>query len=180
MPTGSRTAWIEAWESDLTPSPAARRSQARVTAQVRTAHYYTREAVARVPQIEESPRQEQQELARPLQRPRVVTRRRSRWGLGLMALVFSALLLAVVIIVPVLVSSATTQTESAIGQMQSDQQRLAGETATLSAQISALSAPDRVAEQASRLGLGPAQSVKYVQTGNETAATEGDTAIAGR
>jgi multidrug efflux pump subunit AcrA (membrane-fusion protein) len=94
--------------------------------------------------------------------------------------VFSALLLGIVIVAPVLINSATTQVESEIGRMQNRQAQLAADTAALSAQISALSAPDRVAEQAGRLGLGPAQSVHYVETGAETVPTEGDTTIAGR
>ena len=186
MLTPSRSAWVDAWEADLTPSPAAARSRARATAHVRASRYYTREAVARVPLIEESPREEwhekqqEQQARRPAPRARLVTSRRSRYGLALATLFFSALLLGVLVIAPVLISSTTTQMESQIGQQQSAQQQLTAETAALSAQISALSAPDRVAEQASRLGLGPAQSVHYVQTGTATAATEGDTTIAGR
>lgn len=177
----SQSAWMNAWEGDLTPSPAARRSEARASAHMRSTRYYTREATARAPQFEEMPQQAQ---ARPLPRMKVLTRRRPHWGAVMVALVFSALLLGVVIIAPVLINSATTQMESDIGQMQSGQQQLAAETAALSAQISALSAPNRVAEQAGRLGLGPAQSVYYVQTATETAAktaaTEGDTTVAGR
>ena len=187
MLTPSRSAWVDAWEADLTPSPAAERSRARATAHVRASRYYTREAVARVPQIEERLPEEQQEdlreeqrLRRPAPRIRLVTTRRSRYGLALATLLFSALLLGVLVIAPVLISSTTTQMESQIGQKLSAQQELTAETAALSAQISALSAPDRVAEQAGRLGLGPAQSVEYVQTGTATAATEGDTTIAGR
>jgi len=179
MPTATRTAWMNAWESDLTPSPAARRSQARAEAHVRSSRrFYTRDATARVPAPVERP--QQQEAARPAPSLKVITRRRPRWGLALAALLCSALLLGAVIVAPVLINSATTQMESDIGQMQGDQQQLAAETAALSAQISALSAPDRVAEQASRLGLGPAQSVYYVQTGTETALTAGDTATSGQ
>jgi uncharacterized protein HemX len=179
MSTNARSAWMEAWEADLTPSPAARRSQARSTAHVRATRYYTREAVARVPEFEERPRQEQ-EYDRPVPQFKLVTRRRPRWGLAIVALLFSALLLGAVIIAPVLINSATTQMESDIGQMQTDQQGLAAQTEALSAQISALSAPDRVAEQAGRLGLAPAQSVQYVQASGETAATEAAPTIAGR
>lgn len=179
MPTAGRSAWMNAWEQDLTPSPAAKRSQARVEAQMRTSrHYYTREATARLPQPVE--RTGQQEEARPLPELKVVTRRRPRWGAMLVAAVLAALLLGIVIVAPVLINSATTQVESEIGRMQSRQAQLAADTAALSAQISALSAPDRVAEQASRLGLGPAQSVYYVEAATETAATEGDTTVAGR
>jgi cell division protein FtsL len=175
MPTATRTAWMDAWEQDLTPSPAARRSQVRVEAQLRAHRYYTREATARLPQRVEKSRE-----AQPLPELRVVTRRRPRWGAMLVASVISALLLGIVIVAPVLINSATTQVESEIGQMQHQQAQLAADTAALSAQISALSAPDRVAEQAGRLGLGPAQSVYYIETATETAATEGDTTIAER
>lgn len=180
MAANTRSTWIEAWEGDLTPSPAARRSQARVSAQVRTTRFYTREAVARVPQFETRPRQEQEEYARPAPQLKVITRRKPRWGLAIAVLLFSALLLGVVVIAPVLINSATTQMESDIGQMQGDQQQLAAETEALSAQISALSAPNRVAEQAGRLGLAPAQSVHYVQSDDETATTKDATTIAGR
>jgi|WetSurMetagenome_2_1015567.scaffolds.fasta_scaffold24761_3 hypothetical protein len=182
MLTPSRSAWVDAWEADLTPSPAAERSRARATAHVRASRYYTREAVARVPQIEERlpEEQDEQQLRRTAPRIRLVTTRRTRYGLALATLLFSVVLLGMLVIAPVLISSTTTQMESQIGQKLSAQQELTAETAALSAQISALSAPDRVAEQASRLGLGPAQTVEYVQTGTATAATEGDTTIAGR
>jgi cell division protein FtsL len=176
MPAATRSSWMNAWEADLTPSPAARRSEARASAHVRSTRYYTREATARVPQFEETSQQQ----VRPLPQMKVLTRQRPPWGAVMVALVFSVLLLGVVIIAPVLINSATTQMESDIGQMQSGQEQLAAETAALSAQISALSAPNRVAEQAGRLGLGPAQSVYYVQTATETAATEGDTTVADR
>ena len=50
MPTTAREVWMEAWESDLTPSAASRRSAARVEAQIRSTRYYSREATARVPE----------------------------------------------------------------------------------------------------------------------------------
>jgi cell division protein FtsL len=183
MLTPSRSAWVDAWEADLTPSPAAERSRARAAAHVRASRYYTRDAVARVPLIEErlpEEQQEEQQQRRPAPRVRIVTSRRSRYGLALATLLFSALLLGALVIAPVLISSTTTQMESQIGQKLSAQQDLMAETAALSAQISALSSPDRVAEQANRLGLGPAQSVEYIQTVTATAVTEGDTTIAGR
>jgi hypothetical protein len=183
MLTPSRSAWVDAWEADLTPSPAAERSRVRATAHVRASRYYTREAVARMPQIEErlpEEQREEQQLRQPAPRVRFVTTRRSRYGLALATLLFSALLLGLLVIAPVLISSTTTQMESQIGQKMSAQQDLMAETAALSAQISTLSAPDRVAEQASRLGLGPAQSVEYVQNSAATAMAEGDTTIAGR
>ncbi len=67
-----------------------------------------------------------------------------------------------------------------MGQLESQRADLITSTSALSAQISALSAPDRVADQAIQLGLGPAQSVQYVQDETGATATEGDTAVAGR
>ncbi len=179
MPTATRSAWMDAWERDLTPSPAARRSQARVEARTRTRRYYTREATARIAQPVETP-----EETRPLPQLKVVTRRRPHWGAVLVAALFSVLLLGVVIVAPVLINSATRGVEAEVGRMQTEQARLAADTAALAAQISALSAPDRVAEQAGRLGLGPAQAVHYVQPDHvETAGSavlEDETTVAGR
>ena len=190
----SMSSWMAAWEQDLTPSPAARRSQARVTAQVResvpaqtrSSRYYTREATARVPMPVERPEEESRELPELS----VVARRRPRLGLALLTVVFAAMVLGVVIIAPVLINSATRQTEAGVGKMQAQQDDLTAQTAALSAQISTLSSPDRVAEQASQLGLGPAESVHYVTSASqsatavagsaETAAMDGDTTVAGR
>ncbi len=50
MPTTATVRWMEAWEGDLTPSAAARRSAAGVEPLISTrARYYSREAMARVP-----------------------------------------------------------------------------------------------------------------------------------
>ena len=176
MPTATRSAWMEAWEGDLTPSAAASRSAARASARMPHTRYYSREATARVPQ----PIQEATPTPRPLPELKAVIRRRPRWGMVVLALTFAALLLGALVIAPVLINSAATGLESAVGRAEAQQQQLSAETAALSAQISALSSPQRVAEQAARLGLGPALSVHYVQTGTETASAEGDTTVAGR
>ena len=192
---GTMSTWMDAWEQGLAPSPAARRSQARAAARtresapadVRTTRYYTREATARVPQqVEEQEReQEQEQESRPLPQPRMVIRRRPRWGLVLLVVLVAALLLGVVIVAPVLINSANTEMQSNLGHLQAQQRDLTAQTTALSAQISALSSPDRVAEQAGRLGLGPAESVSYVTVGGDTtseqtAAAEGDTTVARR
>jgi cell division protein FtsL len=70
--------------------------------------------------------------------------------------------------------------ESAVGQLETQQKQLTADNSSLSAQISALSSPDRVAEQAGRLGLEPAKSVEYVAAGTQTAVAEGATTVAGR
>jgi cell division protein FtsL len=175
MPTASRSAWMDAWESDLTPSQAAGRSAARAEARIRSTRYYSREATARVPQ----PTREV-ERTQALPKLKVVTSRRPHWGLALVVLVFAGVLLGASIVAPVLINSAATALESDVGQLEAQQNELSASTAALSAQISALSSPERVAEQALQLGLGPANSVHYVEVETETAATKGDTTVAGR
>lgn len=98
----------------------------------------------------------------------------------MLALMFAALVLAVSVIVPVLVNSAATGVESTVGRLEAERQELAAAASALSAQISALSSPERVTEEAAQLGLGPAQSVHYLQAGTETATSEGDTTVARR
>jgi cell division protein FtsL len=108
----------------------------------------------------------------------LVTRRRPQWPTISVALLFAVVLLGVSIISPMLLTSGVTEAESQVGRMESDQARLLGTITALSSQISALSAPDRVAEQAAQLGLQPAEKVHYLQSG--MAETEGDTTVAGR
>lgn len=93
-------------------------------------------------------------------------------------LVFAALLLAVSVVSPMLLSSRAAGVETQVGRMENTEAQLSASVAALSSQISALSAPDRVAEQAAQLGLQPAGQVHYVQSG--PAGTEGDTTVAGR
>jgi hypothetical protein len=173
--TTSRSAWIHAWEGDLLPSPAARRSAARVDARTRSARYYGREATAKLSQ----PAPEAQR-SRALPELKVVASRKPRWGVLLLALAFAGLLLGISVVVPVLVNSAATGVEATVGHLTTQQQQLATDTSALSARISALSSPAHLTEQATRLGLGPARSVHYLQAGTETAPSEGDTAVAGR
>jgi cell division protein FtsL len=175
MATASRSAWMNAWENDLVPSDAALRSAARVTARTRYTRYYGREATARLPQPEP-------EVLRTEAPPelKVVTRRRPRWGAILVALAFAGLLLGVSVVVPMLVSATATSVEQAVGELEAREQALTTAASTLSARISTLSSPKRVTEQAIQLGLGPAQSVHYLQAGTGTAASGGDTTVAGR
>ena len=175
MPTASRSAWIDAWERDLTPSAAAMRSRARVAARIRSTRYYGREATARLPQP--NPEVERGEALPEL---KIVTRRRPRWGMALLVLAFVAVLLGALIIAPVLVSSAATGLEARAGQLESQKQELTAATSALFAQVSTLSSPERVAEQAAELGLVPAVSVYYMQVGRGAVALEGDTTVAGR
>ncbi len=168
-----RSTWIDAWEGDLIPSPASRRSAARAGARTSATRYYGREATARLPQP--SP---EIERAEPLPKPRLVVRRRPQWPTIGVALLFAFVLLGVSIVSPMLLTSEATQVESQVGRMENDQAQLSATIAALSSQISALSAPDRVAEQATQLGLQPAEQVHYMQSG--MAGTEGDTTVAGR
>ncbi len=175
MATAGRTLWMQSWESDLGPSPASRRSAQRVNARTSATRYYGREATARLPQpMPEAPRNE------PLTEVKVYASRRPRWGLLLLALCLAAVLLGVAVICPVLLSSAATDEEAAVGRMEAQQRDLTAEGTTLAAQISALSSPERVAEEANKLGLRPANSIHYLQVGAGTEAAEGDTTVAGR
>lgn len=175
MATRSRSAWIEAWEGDLVPTPAAVRSATRTSVRVRSSRYYGREATARQPQpaLESGTTQAPPKL-------KVVARRRPRWPLIALALVFAAALLGVAVISPMLVSSAVTDIESAVGRAEAKERALTADNTALASKISALSAPDRVAEQAARLGLEPAEDVSYVAPGRSATATEGGTTLAVR
>jgi cell division protein FtsL len=176
MLSNSRQSWVDAWENDLTPSPAARRSAARVHGRSSSARYYGREATARVPKpLPEAPRRQ------PLTEIKVaqVSRRRP-WRFSLVAVAFCLVLLAAGYIVPVLVSSSTTDLEAATGRLETKQQALTQAGTDLSAQVSSLSSPERLAEQAVNLGLEPAATVHYLEIDAGAAAAEGDTTVAGR
>lgn len=176
MPTASRSVWMEAWEKDLVPSEAARRSADRVDARTHSVRYYGREATAR--RLSQAEREFQSDRALP--ELKIVRRRRPRWGAVVVAVVMASLLLAVSMVVPMLISAATTELESAVGELEARQGEVAAAASSLSAQVSALSSPERVVEQAVQLGLVPAQSVHYLQVESGTAAAEGDTTVAGR
>jgi cell division protein FtsL len=95
-------------------------------------------------------------------------------------LCLAGLLLGAAVICPVLLSSAATDVEAAVGRMEAQQKELTQAGVTLSAQISGLSSPERVAEEANKLGLQPATSVHYLQVDAGAAVAEGDTTVAGR
>jgi cell division protein FtsL len=99
---------------------------------------------------------------------------------ALLVALIAGVVLGAVIIAPVLVSSAATGIEAQVGQLEAQQEELSTATSGLAARISAMSSPDRIAEQAAQLGLGPAQSVQYMSAGDEPVGTEGDTTVAGR
>jgi cell division protein FtsL len=175
MATVGRTLWMQSWEKDSSPSAAERRSAQRINARTSSARYYGREATARLPQpLPEAPR------AEALTEVQVYTRRRPRWGLVLLMLCLAGLLLGAAVICPVLLSSAATDVEAAVGRMEAQKKDLTQAGTTLSAQISALSSPERVAEEANKLGLQPASSVHYLQVDAGTAVAEGATTVAGR
>jgi cell division protein FtsL len=187
MAAGSMSAWMQAWESDLTPSSAARRSAAReaaresaqeamrIGARSRYARYYNREATARLPEpaVEAAPFPVGATL-------REVPLPRRRLGLAVLALAFALLVVGSCVVVPVLVSAATTEAESAVGQVEARQKALATETSALAAEISALSSPQRVTELAGQLGLVPAADVSYIAAGFGVGDPEGDNEVAGR
>lgn len=173
MATAARTAWIEAWEGDLVPSAASQRSEARVSARSRSTRYYGREATS--PMSQPAP---ELERAEPLPKPRLVTRRRPQWPMIAAVVAFAALLLGVAVVSPMLLSSRTTEMESQVGYLENNEAQLSASVAALTSQIAALSAPERVAEQASQLGMQPAERVYYMESAQLE--TEGDTTVAGR
>lgn len=177
MATTSMSTWMAAWEGDLTPSPAARRSAARVEARARSqsSRYYGREATARLP--EPLPQAERVEAVPVL---RVVTRRRPRWGLVTALVALALVLVGSAVVAPVMINSATTQVESAVADLEAQQQELTADRSALAAQISSMSSPRRVAEQAAQLGLVPAEKVHYVTVESVLSVTEDDTTVAGR
>ncbi|MCL5734142.1 MAG: hypothetical protein M1274_00890 [Actinobacteria bacterium] len=97
-----------------------------------------------------------------------------------MMLGLAGMLLSAAVIIPLLLNSAATDTEALVGRVEAHERALTQAGGTLSAQISALGSPDRIAAEASKLGLQPASSVHYVEVDAGTAAAEGDTTVAGR
>ncbi|NLO26957.1 MAG: hypothetical protein GX113_02055 [Actinobacteria bacterium] len=189
MTSIARLAWMADWEESVRASSASRRSgtkgfgetrptaRTQVTARMDSSRYYGREATARVLQ----PSRDTVVAPRPLPRLRLVARRQQpRWGLIVMALAMIGALVAACIIAPMLIHSASTDLESTIGRLESEQKELAAANSALSAQISALSSPERVAEQATRLGLGPAVYVHYVEAEPGPPVAEGEPTISGR
>jgi cell division protein FtsL len=175
MAEGGRTLWMQSWETDSRTSRAAARSAARVHARTSSSRYYGLEATARLPQpVPEAPR------TQALTEVEVATSHKIRWGLLLAVLGVTALLLAAAVICPVLLSSAATDVEAAIGRMEAQQRDLTAAETTLSAQISGLSSSERVAQEASKLGLEPAASVHYLQVDAVATVAKGDTTVAGR
>ena len=170
----ARSTWIEAWEGDLVPSTASRRSAVRVSARSsQSARYYGREATARLPRPAPELHRTQ-----PLPKPRLVTRRRLQWPMIAAVILFAAVFLAVLVVTPMLLSARAIQIESKVGQMENTEAQLSASIAALSSQIAALSSPERVAEQAAEIGLQPAERVHYVPSGQPE--TEGNTTVAGR
>lgn len=168
MLTPSRMEWVKAWEQDLAPSAAARRSAARIAARVDATRYYGRQATApALPDLQ--PRAKADQVAPRL---RVVKQRRPQWKAVSLALVTVAVLVACCFVTPVLLRAATTDAESAIGKLQVKQEQLRAENMALGARISFLRSPLRVSEQAAQLGLGPAQSVHYLELSQTVAAAE--------
>jgi cell division protein FtsB len=146
-----------------------------IEARMSSTRYYGREATARhADPWPEAPRRK----AAP--RLRVVKHRVPRWRLGLVAGVFAVLLIGLTVVAPILTSSTVAGMESAVGQAEAQQQQLAADTAALSSEISSLSSPQRVAEQAAQMGLVPANDVSYLSSGEQQMASEGDTTVAGR
>jgi outer membrane murein-binding lipoprotein Lpp len=146
-----------------------------IEARMDSTHYYATGATARRPEVwPDAPRR----ATAP--RLKVVKHRVPRWRLGMVAGVFALLLIGLTIVAPIVASSAVAGLESAVGQAEAQQQQLAADTAALSSQVSSLSSPQRVANEAAQLGLVPANDVSYLPSGEQMLASEGDTTVAGR
>lgn len=173
------------WEAAARRRPAGHEcervilhAERSIEARMSSTRYYGREATARVAQPwPEAPRRQ----ATP--RLRVVKRRVARRRLAVLAVAVGLLLVGSTIVAPMMTSAAVAGVETAVGQAEALQEQLAAETAALASQISSLSSPQRVAEEAAQLGLAPAQEVSYVSpelSGGPMLASEGDTTLAGR
>ena len=171
----SQAEWMSVFAESLEPSAAAKRSQARLAARARTVRYYGKEATARIPQVEP-----EAEYALPLPELKIVAHRRPRLGVVMLIVAALVLLLATGVVCPVLIGTATTGVESAMGRLESKQEELSALASELAAQVAALSAPDRIAEQAAEMGLVPATTVQYLDAAQDVAGTEGDTTAPGR
>lgn len=150
-------------------------SDRSVEARISSSRYYAREATAR----KHRPLPEAVRRQTP-PRMRVVRPKTSVWRLRILVSVFAALIVALTVITPIVINTAAAGLEAAVGQAEAQQEQLAADTAALSSQISSLSSPQRVAEQAAQLGLVPAGQVSYLATGEQMLASEGDTTVAGR
>lgn len=148
-----------------------------IDARMGSSRYYTREATARLPE----PWPEAERRPEP-QRARAVRKRRSGRWLGAAAVLFGVLLVGFGVVAPMMISSAVAGVEVAVGQAEDQLQQLGTDNAAMSAQISTLSSPQKVAEQAAQLGLVPAGQISYLPgySGEQLLATEGDTNLAGR
>ena len=146
-----------------------------VEARISNTRYYGREATARkpLPRVETVRRTSQPRM-------RVVRSRTPVWRLRILVGVFAALIVGLTVISPIVINSAAAGLEAAVGQAEATQEQMAAEAAALSSQITSLSSPQRVAEQAEQLGLVPADQVSYLATGDQLLASEGDTTVAGR
>ncbi len=146
-----------------------------IEARMGSARFYGREATARRPDPwPEAPRRQS------APRAQLVKRRTPAWRLRLLVGFFAALAVGLVVVAPIVTSAAVAGLESAVGQAEAQQEQLAADAAALSSQISSLSSPQRVAEQAAQLGLVPADDVSYLSTGDQLLASEGDTTVADR
>lgn len=175
MLTPSRMEWVRAWEQDLAPSPAARRSAARVKARVNVTRYYGRQSTAPALVTPQPAR-----LDHPVPALRVVKRRQPLWKVAALVFLTAAAFISLCFVTPVLLRAATTDAESAVGKLQARQEQLKAENLALDARASSLRSPQRVSEQAAQLGLGPAQSVHYLELSTAVAALEDTGATAGR
>jgi cell division protein FtsB len=133
-----------------------------IEARMDSTRYYATEATARRPEVWLDAARRQ---AAP--RMKVVKHKVPRWRLGLVAGIFGVLLIGLTVVAPIMASSVVAGLESAVGQAEAQQQQLAADTAALSSQISSLSSPQRVAQEAAQLGLVPANEISYLPSGEK-------------
>jgi cell division protein FtsL len=142
------------------------RAETHFPAISRASRYYGLEATARVPQpmVEPEAGKQRPELT-------VITRRRPRRvGIALL-LTVAVLIIGLGVVAPTLIGAAATGMESNIGRLERQQEEVDAAMSALSAQVSSLSSPARVAQSALGLGLGPAASVYYVGVDGDHAIT---------
>jgi cell division protein FtsL len=121
----------------------------------------TATALAYEPSVAPRPRRTRQ--ARPAPQPLEAVKRRSRvrfTTLGLTLLI--AVLIAAALAGPMLLNVAGMRIDWRLAQLESRQDTLVSERASLSTQAAALGSTPRILEEAQKLGMEPAARVNYV------------------
>jgi hypothetical protein len=86
------------------------------------------------------------------------------------------LALGALLLAPLLLNVASMAAEWQVSQLQTREDDLAAERSSLRAKVAALSSTQRIAEQATSLGLQPADPVDYLFLGEAPAVASGEAA----